>query len=583
MEMLSGAQMVIRTLEDLGVDILFGYPGGSVLHIYDALLESSRIKHILVRHEQGAAHMADGYARATGRVGCVLVTSGPGATNLITGIATAYADSIPMVLLTGQVATTLIGSDAFQEVDMVGISRPVVKHSFLCKKATDIPEYIRKAFYIASTGRPGPVVVDLPKDVQNPQLKFPYSPTPLAAISMRSYNPTTVGHRGQVKRAAKLIAGAARPVLYLGGGVVSSGASDRAAALARRFDIPVVVTLMAIGAFPGSDPLNLGMLGMHGTYAANMAMHNADLVIALGARFDDRVTNNVARFCPEAKIIHVDIDPSSISKNVDADVPIVGSVPVVLDQLNEALNELEQGAAPDGGRRAAASAEWWKLIASFKAEHPLEYASDSVPGLLHPARVVEELYRLTKDKDTILVTDVGQHQMFAALYYPIEKPRKFLSSGGLGTMGYGFPAAIGAKFAHPESEVICLTGDGSFQMNLQELAVCLQYGVHVKVIIVNNRSLGMVKQWQMMFYEGRQSESYMDAVPDFVKLAEAYGQAGFKVENESELTGVLEKALAIDDKTVVVDVIVDPESRVYPMQIGGGSMADMFLSKTERT
>ena len=582
MEMLSGAQMVIRTLEDLGVDKIFGYPGGGVLHIYDALLESSKIKHILVRHEQGASHMADGYARATGKVGCVLVTSGPGATNVITGIATAYADSIPMVVLTGQVATTLIGSDAFQEVDMLGISRPIVKHSFLCKKATDIPEYIRKAFYIASTGRPGPVVVDIPKDAQNPQLKFPYETIPLSNISMRSYNPTTVGHRGQVKRAARMVVEAKRPILYIGGGVVASEASEKVADLAHRFNIPVVTTLMAIGAFPGSDRLSLGMLGMHGTYAANMAMHNSDLIIALGARFDDRVTNNVSKFCPEARIIHVDIDPSSISKCVEVDVPIVGNVNTVLDQLNEAIKELQANGNVDSSIIDANSADWWKMIDGFKTAHPLEYASDITEGLLHPARVVESVYKASKG-DAIVVTDVGQHQMFAALYYPLQQPRRFLSSGGLGTMGYGFPAAIGAKIAKPECEVVCFTGDGSFQMNLQELAVCLQYSVPVKVIIINNRSLGMVKQWQMMFYNGRQSESYMDAVPDFVKLAESYGQVGLRVENEAQLDEVMAKAFSIHDKTVVVDVIADPDSRVYPMQIGGGSMADMFLSKTERT
>lgn len=574
--MLSGAQMVVRTLEDLNVDKLFGYPGGAVLHIYDALLESSKIKHILARHEQAAVHMADGFSRSTGKVGCVLVTSGPGATNTITGIATAYMDSIPLVVLTGQVATTLIGQDAFQEVDMVGISRPIVKHSFLCKKAEDIPEYIRKAFYIASTGRPGPVVVDIPKDVQNPQLKFPYEKVALSEISMRSYNPTLVGHKGQIKRAVRMIAEANRPILYLGGGVIASNASEKVTALAKKFRIPVTTTLMALGAYPGTDEQCLGMLGMHGTYAANMAMHNSDLIIALGARFDDRVTNNVAKFCPDAKIIHVDIDPSSISKCVQVDIPIVGNIDTVIDQMNDAIKEL-------GIEQNVASMDmWWNSINEFKAAHKLSYEGDGNPGILHPAKIIEAIYKATSG-NALMVTDVGQHQMFSALYYPLNKPRKFLSSGGLGTMGYGFPAAIGAKIACPNDEVVCITGDGSFQMNLQELAVCLQYSVPVKVIIINNRSLGMVKQWQMMFYAGRQSESYMDAVPDFVKLAQAYDQVGLRVENEGELDSVLAQAFAVHDKTVVVDIKADPDSRVYPMQIGGGSMADMFLNKKERT
>lgn len=576
MEMLSGAQMVIRALEDLGVDKLFGYPGGSVLHIYDALLNSSKIKHILCRHEQAAVHMADGYARATGKVGCVLVTSGPGATNTITGIATAYMDSIPLVVLTGQVPTTLIGQDAFQEVDMVGISRPVVKHSFLCRRAEDIPEYIRKAFHIASTGRPGPVVVDIPKDTQNPQLKFPYHEQSIDDIIMRSYNPTLVGHKGQIKRAVKMIAEAKRPVLLLGGGVIASNASEKVAELAHKFNLPVTMTLMGLGAFPASDKQCLGMLGMHGTYAANTTMHNSDLIVALGARFDDRVTNNVAKFCPEAKIIHIDIDPSSISKCVSADIPIVGNIDTVLEQMSDVIKELDIKPAE------GALNSWWDQINGFRAAHPLSYEGDGTPGMLHPAKIVSELYKHTNGNANV-VTDVGQHQMFAALYYPLEKPRHFMSSGGLGTMGYGFPAAIGVKIAKPDEEVICITGDGSFQMNLQELACCLQYKIPVKVFIINNRSLGMVKQWQMMFYNGRQSESYMDAVPDFVKLAESYGQIGLRVNNESELGDVIDQALAVKDKTVVVDIVADPDSRVYPMQIGTGSMADMFLSKTERT
>src|SRR5574344_233698 len=574
MEMLSGAEMVVRALEDEGIDHIFGYPGGSVLDIYDALFENSKIEHVLVRHEQAAIHMADGYARSTGKVGTALVTSGPGATNCITGIATAYMDSIPMVILSGQVPTSLIGDDAFQEVDMIGISRPVVKHSFLCKKASDIPQAIKKAFYIAATGRPGPVVVDLPKDVQNPKEKFPYEYP--SSVNMRSYNPTKAGHKGQIKRAVKMLAEAKKPVLYLGGGAVQSNGSAQVRRLAELFSLPVTSTLMGLGAFPGNHSQFVGMLGMHGTFEANNTMHNADLIVAVGARFDDRVTNNVAKFCPNAKIIHVDIDPASISKTVQVDIPIVGNIDTVIDQMNDAIKEL-------GIEQNVASMDmWWNSINEFKAAHKLSYEGDGNPGILHPAKIIEAIYKATSG-NALMVTDVGQHQMFSALYYPLNKPRKFLSSGGLGTMGYGFPAAIGAKIACPNDEVVCITGDGSFQMNLQELAVCLQYSVPVKVIIINNRSLGMVKQWQMMFYAGRQSESYMDAVPDFVKLAQAYDQVGLRVENEGELDSVLAQAFAVHDKTVVVDIKADPDSRVYPMQIGGGSMADMFLNKKERS
>ena len=575
MEMLSGAEMVVRTLEDLGVDRLFGYPGGAVLDIYDALKDSKKIHHVLVRHEQSAAHAADGYARTTGRVGCCLVTSGPGATNTITGIATAYMDSVPMVIITGQVATFLIGQDAFQEVDMVGISRPIVKHSYICKKAEDIPVFIRKAFHIASTGRPGPVVVDIPKDCQNPKNKFPYEPKPLSEITMRSYNPTRFGHKGQIRRSLSLLAEAKKPVIHIGGGVIASeGACAKVTEFARRYHIPVTSTLMGLGAYPGTDPQFLGMVGMHGTYAANTAMHESDLIIALGARFSDRSTNNVDKYCPKARIVHVDIDPSSIAKRIKVDIPVVADIGTALDQMNDVIREMNL--SMDNARLDP----WWTEIEAMKTRHPVTCAGDGTPGLLHPGKVVEDIYRITDGK-AIVVTDVGQHQMFTALYYKFDTPRKFLSSGGLGTMGYGFPAAVGAKIASPESEVICITGDGSFQMNLQELATCLQYGIAVKIVILNNVSLGMVKQWQMMFYNGRQTETFMDAAPDFVKLAECYGQVGIRAGNPDELNAALKKALDIKDKTVVIDVQVDPDSRVYPMQIGGGSMGDMRINRDE--
>ncbi len=575
--MLSGAQMVVRTLEDLGVDKLFGYPGGAVLDIYDALKDSKKIKHILVRHEQSAAHAADGYARATGKVGCCLVTSGPGATNTITGIATAYMDSIPMVIITGQVATFLIGQDAFQEVDMVGISRPIVKHSYICKKAEDIPEYIRKAFYIASTGRPGPVVVDIPKDCQKPSLKFPYEKVSLDAISMRSYNPTLVGHKGQIKRAINLLAEAKRPVIHVGGGVISSPhACEKVTEFARKYHIPVTATLMGLGAYPGDDDQFLGMVGMHGTYAANKAMNDSDLIIALGARFSDRSTNDVTKYCPNAKIVHVDIDPSSIAKRIPVAIPIVGDIGTVLDQMNDTISELSLNM--DNARLD----QWWSEIEAAKNKYPLTWKGDGNPDLLHPAKVITELYKVTEGKD-IIVTDVGQHQMFTALYYKFNQPRKLLSSGGLGTMGYGFPAAIGAKIACPDSEVFCITGDGSFQMNLQELATCLQYNIPIKILILNNISLGMVKQWQMMFYNGHQTETFMDAAPDFVKLAESYYQVGIRVTNEAELEPALKKAIEIKDRTVVIDVQVDPDSRVYPMQIAKGCMSDMRINREERS
>ncbi|WP_316677746.1 acetolactate synthase 3 large subunit [uncultured Tolumonas sp.] len=572
MEMLSGAEMVVRALEDEGIEHIFGYPGGSVLDIYDALFENSKIEHILVRHEQAAVHMADGYARATGKVGAVLVTSGPGATNCITGIATAYMDSIPLVVLSGQVPTSLIGNDAFQETDMIGISRPVVKHSFLCKEAADIPQAIKKAFYIASTGRPGPVVVDLPKDVQNPAIKVPYQYP--EEVHLRSYNPTKSGHKGQIKRAAKLLAEARKPVMYIGGGAIAANADKQVMRIAELFSLPVTSTLMGLGAFPCSHHQFIGMLGMHGTYESNNAMHHADLILAVGARFDDRVTNNVAKFCPDAKIIHIDIDPTSIAKIVPVDVPIVGAVDTVLEQMLDAINEMALDTDNDG------LADWWEQIDGWRAQRCLNYKTET--AVIKPQQVIEALYKVTEG-NAIVASDVGQHQMFAALYYPFNRPRQWINSGGLGTMGFGFPAAMGAKLACPDQVVCCVTGDGSIQMNIQELSTCLQYGIPVKIIALNNRSLGMVKQWQKMFYGGRQSHSYMDSLPDFVKLAEAYGHVGIRVDHPDDLEGALEQCFALKDRLVFMDIAVDPDEHVYPMQIKFGAMNDMFLSKTERT
>lgn len=572
MEMLSGAEMVVRALEDEGIEHIFGYPGGSVLDIYDALFENSKIEHILVRHEQAAVHMADGYARATGKVGAVLVTSGPGATNCITGIATAYMDSIPLVVLSGQVPTSLIGNDAFQETDMIGISRPVVKHSFLCKEAADIPQAIKKAFYIASTGRPGPVVVDLPKDVQNPAIKVPYQYP--EEVHLRSYNPTKSGHKGQIKRAAKLLAEARKPVMYIGGGAIAANADKQVMRIAELFSLPVTSTLMGLGAFPCSHHQFIGMLGMHGTYESNNAMHHADLILAVGARFDDRVTNNVAKFCPDAKIIHIDIDPTSIAKIVPVDVPIVGAVDTVLEQMLDAINEMALDTDNDG------LADWWEQIDGWRAQRCLSYKTET--AVIKPQQVIEALYKVTEG-NAIVASDVGQHQMFAALYYPFNRPRQWINSGGLGTMGFGFPAAMGAKLACPDQVVCCVTGDGSIQMNIQELSTCLQYGIPVKIIALNNRSLGMVKQWQKMFYGGRQSHSYMDSLPDFVKLAEAYGHVGIRVDHPDDLEGALEQCFALKDRLVFMDIAVDPDEHVYPMQIKFGAMNDMFLSKTERT
>ncbi|PVZ88886.1 acetolactate synthase 3 large subunit [Serratia sp. S1B] len=572
MEMLSGAEMVVRSLIDQGVQHIFGYPGGTVLDIYDALHTVGGIDHILVRHEQGAVHMADGYARATGKVGVVLVTSGPGATNAITGIATAYMDSIPLVVLSGQVPTSLIGYDAFQECDMVGISRPIVKHSFLVKRPEDIPTVLKKAFYLAATGRPGPVVVDLPKDVVSPAVKMPYAYP--QDISMRSYHPTVQGHRGQIKRALQTILAAKKPIMYVGGGAINSGCHEELLQLAETLNLPVTCTLMGLGAFPGTHRQSVGMLGMHGTYEANNAMHHSDLIFAVGVRFDDRTTSNLANYCPNATVLHIDIDPTSISKTVDADIPIVGDAKQVLTQMLDLL-------AQDGkGQDVDALCDWWKTIEQWRARDCLSYDKNS--GTIKPQAVIETLYRLTKG-DAYVTSDVGQHQMFAALYYQFDKPRHWINSGGLGTMGFGLPAALGVKLALPEETVVCVTGDGSIQMNIQELSTALQYNLPVVVVNLNNRFLGMVKQWQDMIYSGRHSQSYMDSLPDFVKLAEAYGHVGIAIRTPDELESKLAQALAEKQRLVFVDITVDETEHVYPMQIRGGSMDDMWLSKTERT
>ncbi len=578
MEKLSGADMLIRALQDEGVDHVFGYPGGAVLHIYDAVFRQNRIQHVLVRHEQAATHMADGYARSTGRPGVVLVTSGPGATNAITGIATAYMDSIPMVVISGQVQSHLIGTDSFQETDMVGISRPIVKHSFLVRTASEIPETIKKAFYIATTGRPGPVVVDIPKDVTDPTNLFDYSYP--ETVTMRSYSPATRGHTGQIKKAIKLLAKCERPMIYAGGGVVQGDASGQLIELTRLLGFPITNTLMGLGAFPGTDKQFLGMLGMHGTFEANNAMHHSDLVFAIGARFDDRITNTVSKFCPYAEIIHLDIDPTSISKTVNADVPIVGPVDTVLDEM---IKLLEPEVAKRSEKQQQMLKEWWEQIEGWRKQDCLAVIRDESEDIIKPQEAVQAVYKATDGK-AYVTSDVGQHQMFAAQYYPFDEPRKWINSGGLGTMGFGLPAAMGVQVAFPDEQVVCITGEGSIQMNIQELSTCSQYGLPIKIINVNNGSLGMVKQWQDMQYEGRHSHSYMDSLPDFVKLVESYGHVGFKIESRDELEPVMAEAMAIKNKLVFVDIRVDPSEHVYPMLISpNGSLRDMWLSKGVRT
>ena len=570
--------MLVRALQDEGVELIFGYPGGAVLHIYDSLFKQNRIRHLLVRHEQAATHMADGYARATGRPGVVLVTSGPGATNAITGIATAYMDSIPMVVISGQVMTHLIGTDSFQETDMVGISRPIVKHSFLVKAAAEIPGVIKKAFYIATTGRPGPVVVDIPKDLTSPTETHPYAYP--EAVKMRSYNPTVRGHGGQIRKAVALIKEAERPMLYTGGGVVQGNASEQLTELTRLLGFPITNTLMGLGGYPGTDRQFLGMLGMHGTFEANNAMHHCDLLIGIGARFDDRITNTVAKFCPYATIIHIDIDPASISKTVMAHVPIVGPVDKVLEEL---LKQLKPWAGKRSKEQLRRLADWWEQIEGWRRQDCLKVIKEGDAQIIKPQEVVQAVHRLSKG-DAFVTSDVGQHQMFAALYYPFDKPRRWINSGGLGTMGFGLPAAMGVQMAFPDALVVCITGEGSIQMNIQELSTCSQYGLPVKIVNINNQALGMVKQWQDMQYEGRHAHSYMESLPDFTALAEAYGHAGFKVERADDLMPTLKKAFGMKNRLAFIDVLVDPLEHVYPMLVApNGSMRDMWLRKGVRT
>ncbi|KIP50401.1 acetolactate synthase 3 catalytic subunit [Haemophilus influenzae] len=569
MKKLSGAEMVVQSLRDEGVEYVFGYPGGAVLDIYDAIHTLGGIEHILVRHEQAAVHMADGYARSTGKVGCVLVTSGPGATNAITGILTAYTDSVPMVIISGQVMSNLIGSDAFQECDMLGISRPVVKHSFIVKKAEDIPSTLKKAFYIASTGRPGPVVVDIPKDTVNPNFKYPYEYP--ESVELRSYNPTVNGHKGQIKKALKALLVAKKPILFVGGGAITAECSKQLIQFAQRLNLPVTSSLMGLGAYPSTDKQFLGMLGMHGTLEANTAMHESDLILGIGVRFDDRTTNNLEKYCPNAKVIHIDIDPTSISKNVPVAIPIVGNAKNVLEEFLSLLNE-------EGLRSQTDLESWWQEINQWKAKKCLEF--DRTSGVIKPQQVVEAVYRLTKGQ-AYVASDVGQHQMFAALHYPFDEPRHWINSGGAGTMGFGFPAALGVKLAHPEGTVVCVTGDGSIQMNIQELSTATQYGIPVVIICLNNHFLGMVKQWQDLIYSGRHSQTYMNSLPDFVKLAESYGHVGIKIATPDELESKLQEAFSIKNKLVFVDINVDESEHVYPMQIRGGAMNEMILSKPQ--
>ena len=568
---LSGSEIIIQFLKDEGVEHLFGYPGGAVLHIYDALHKQDDVKHILVRHEQGATHAADGYARATGKPGVCLVTSGPGATNAITGIATAYMDSVPIIVITGQVPSHAIGSDAFQEVDAVGISRPCVKHNYLVKDLNKLAETLKKAFYVATTGRPGPVVVDIPKDITAPHIKIPYEYP--KQIKIRSYNPNLKGHPRQIKRAVELLLSAKRPMIYSGGGVIMDGASKQLRDFVHHLGYPITQTLMGLGAFPGTDSQFIGLLGMHGTYESNMAMHDCDVLIAIGARFDDRITGVPSKFCPYAQVIHIDIDPASISKTITADIPIVGGVKQVLTEMLKILVDSDQPIDK------TAIEDWWSKIRSWQQQN--SYAYEKKDGVIQPQTVIEELYQVTGG-EAYVTSDVGQHQMFAAQFYHFDEPRRWINSGGLGTMGFGLPAAFGVKIAFPDKDVACVTGEGSIQMCIQELSTCLQYDAPVKIINLNNRYLGMVRQWQEFFYEKRYSHVYMDSLPDFVKLTEAYGHVGIKVEDPNDLHDAMKEAFKLKDRTVFLDIITDQEANVYPMISSGKAHNEMELSPLQQ-
>jgi acetolactate synthase-1/2/3 large subunit len=561
---MTGAEIFVKALADLGVDVVFGYPGGAVLHIYDELFKNTKVRHFLTRHEQGAVHMADGYARASGKTGVCLVTSGPGATNTVTGIATAYMDSIPIVVFSGQVPTLMIGNDAFQEADIVGITRPCTKHNYLVKDAKDLARIMKEAFYIASTGRPGPVLVDIPKDVLTASAEYALP----KEVNVRGYHPTYEGHPRQVESAVRLIREKERPVLYAGGGIILSNSSQLLVEFAHILGIPVTTTLMGMGAFPGTDPLYMGMLGMHGTYSANMAISHSDLIIAVGARFDDRVTGKVDEFAPHAKIIHVDIDPTSIQKNVPVDIPIVGDLKDVLKKMIKLVKGTKEAA-----RYREKIAPWREQVGKWAATHPLSYKPSK--GKIKPQHVVEQIYSLTKG-EAIITTEVGQNQMWAAQFYKFDRPRTFLSSGGLGTMGYGFPAAIGAQVAMPGRLVIDVAGDGSIQMNIQELATAVQYRLPVKVVILNNGALGMVRQWQELFFQGKYSQTCLPQIPDFVKLAEAYGAAGFRATRPEEVREVLKRGFAVQGPAFI-DVLTDPNEMVYPMVPAGAPLTKMLL------
>ncbi len=564
---LTGAEIVIRCLQEEKVEYIFGYPGGSVLFIYDELFKQDKVRHVLVRHEQGAIHAADGYARSTEKVGVALVTSGPGVTNAVTGIATAYMDSIPMVIISGQVPTAYIGQDAFQEVDTVGITRPCVKHNFLVKDVKELAATIKKAFYLAQSGRPGPVLVDIPKDISATKCEYAYP----KSVVMRSYNPVIKGHQGQIKKAVQLLLDAKRPMIYTGGGVILSNAADKLTKLVRQLGFPVTNTLMGLGGYPSTDKQFVGMLGMHGTYEANMAMQHCDVLLAVGARFDDRVIGDPANFAEvPRKIIHIDIDPSSISKRVKVDVPIVGDLPEVLDDITKLL--AASGDHPD----EKAVKAWWKQIDEWRGKDCLKY--DRKSKIIKPQFVVEKLYEVTRG-EAFVCSDVGQHQMWAAQYYKFDKPRRWMNSGGLGTMGFGLPAAMGVQLAHPGAPVACVTGEGSIQMCIQELSTCKQYRLPLKIVLLNNGYLGMVRQWQQLFHGNRYAESYVDALPDFVKLAESYGHVGMKVDKPGDVEGALKDAFKRKDDLVFLDFAIDPTENVYPMVQGGKGLTEMILSE----